>query len=151
MKSLLCAKVNSGRVWAQINAVMSGALCRRQKASFSNGLLCGLPTTSTGYFTQVWSFYFLYFLLYRKEDGLVWWPFPDMYEKARGGSVAAEADILNSWERIGFHDRVAQGWGDLQVVCSRLLRVSARRMRRINLQEICFYGHFDALKIDINA
>ncbi|KAK5857175.1 hypothetical protein PBY51_010434 [Eleginops maclovinus] len=32
---------------------MSGALCRRQKASFYNGLLCGLPTTSTGYFAQM--------------------------------------------------------------------------------------------------
>ncbi|KAL6105790.1 uncharacterized protein ACO6RY_07238 [Pungitius sinensis] len=31
---------------------MSGALCRRQKASFYNGLLCGLPTTSVGYSAQ---------------------------------------------------------------------------------------------------
>lgn len=77
MKSLLCAKVNSDRVWAQINAVMSGALCRRQKASFYNGLLCGLPTTSSGYFAQVWSFYFYksvflhrFFLLLGGIDGL---------------------------------------------------------------------------------
>ncbi|MED6263565.1 hypothetical protein CHARACLAT_005817 [Characodon lateralis] len=31
---------------------MSGALCRRDKASFYNGLLWGLPT-STGYFAQM--------------------------------------------------------------------------------------------------
>lgn len=39
----------------------------------------------------------------------------------RGASAAAEADILNSWDmsRIGFHDRVVQSWGDLQVVWQR--------------------------------
>lgn len=74
MKSLLCAKVNSDRVWAQINAVMSGALCRRQKASFYNGLLCGLPTTSTGLFLHryeagffISNFVFLKWFLTRGE------------------------------------------------------------------------------------
>lgn len=137
MKSLLCAKVNSDRVWAQINAVMSGALCRRQKASFYNGLLCGLPTTCSGYFAQVWSFSFLKTRCYWKnlytllEGEVVLIDVPPAI--AWGGGcvvlvvvVVAEADILNSWERrrIGFHDRVVQSWGDLQDVWWRLLRVS---------------------------
>lgn len=126
MKSLLCAKVNSDRVWAQINAVMSGALCRRQKASLYNGLLCGLPTTSTGYFAQVWSFLFFYnglsfffghksLLLIGRERWMDSSSRACMWGVCVCVVVAREADVLNSWEKrrhIGFQGRVAHSWGD---------------------------------------
>lgn len=92
---------------------MSGALCRRQKASFYNRLLCGLPTTSTDCFAQVWTF--LFSLLKKNLTAFTWsdrWFVTCSLICTRG----EEARLLNSRERcrIGFHDT---GWCKAEGIC----------------------------------
>lgn len=65
--------------------------------SLYNGLLCGLPATSTGYFAQVWKHLFFYnaltlvfsfrtlysffFKFYTGRERQAWWPLSDMYDR----------------------------------------------------------------------
>lgn len=71
-------------------------------------------------------FYFYFSSLFFLRGGEVWFDGRSRTCMGEVGSVVAEAHVLNSWERrrIEFHDRVAQSWGDLQVVWRRLLQVS---------------------------
>lgn len=90
-------------------------------------------------------FHFLHFILYReRRAGLDAWG-----RERRGASAAGEADILNSWERrrIGFHDRVVQSWGDLQVVWQRPRSFSVMDAHRKKRHRTRSPGiHVDALE-----
>lgn len=140
MKSLLCAKVNSGRVWAQINAVMSGALCRRQKASFSTGLLlCGCGSPGSGFFcfvpppppAQVWSFFIFYtlFLITKGEHGF--WILPAWgkeRERERGVGGCRGLHILKFMRDVL---DFTTGWRKAEGIC----RVVWQRARSFSVMD----------------
>lgn len=93
---------------------------------------CAAAAAGSGFFSaQVWSFFhFLHFIPY--HEGRAALDPSSLRKREAGAPTAAEADILNSRERrrIGFHDRVAQSWGDLQVVWQRPRSFSVMDARR---------------------
>lgn len=117
--------------------------------SLYNGLLCGLPATSTGYFAQVWKHLFFYnaltlvfsfrtlysffFKFYTGRERQAWWPLSDMYDRRGecdgGGGRERERLISEIHEKKKTYwisrrgGAKAEGWSAACAVV-RLLQVS---------------------------